>query len=73
MLLWALCKYRYLEGKVLLRSILEHRPLERRIKAYVGKLNHSKRVVLKMNRKLWYCKQCGYVVFREDHTCLSNM
>jgi len=18
------------------------------------------------NRKLWYCKQCGYVVFRED-------
>ncbi|MCS7098331.1 MAG: hypothetical protein NZ922_05085 [Candidatus Methanomethyliaceae archaeon] len=58
------------EGKVPLRPIPERRPIEKRASMAGKEFNktseYSKEVILKMERKLWYCKQCGYVVFREE-------
>jgi ferredoxin-thioredoxin reductase catalytic chain len=64
------------EGKKAIEPIPERRPQEK-IDRAVGKAP-EKKVIPKMqevasdtNRKLYYCKVCGYVTFRDEppHTC----
>jgi ferredoxin-thioredoxin reductase catalytic subunit/rubredoxin len=60
------------EGKTPLQPIPERRPKEKQERAY----STSKRPAEtpqttptetgQVKKKLWYCKQCGYVVYRED-------
>lgn len=64
------------EGKMDLKPIPERRPLEKQMKAHVVSagvpptkplaISVSKAELEKIGPKLWYCKQCGYVVFREE-------
>jgi len=64
------------EGKMPVASIPERRPLEKQTRAYgtsaeapsTESLAVSTATVelAKIKPKLWYCKQCGYVVFREE-------
>ena len=65
------------EGKTAILPIPERRPLEKQVRAYgmsvetlSQKPSGTAAVVVKepseIKLKLWYCKQCGYVVFRED-------
>ncbi len=64
------------EGKTAIKQIPERRPVEKQARAYSiskdasmtknvdGSEKSDKSSINKMN--LWYCKQCGYVCFRED-------
>lgn len=64
------------EGEASVQPVPERRPLEKQARAYgakessVEKKPESVVTVAKeaseSKKKLWYCKQCGYVVFRED-------
>jgi ferredoxin-thioredoxin reductase catalytic chain len=70
------------EGKKELPSVPERRPLEKQTKAFqaastLKEVKTSTSVptagttekpeeFVRIGPKLWYCKQCGYVVFRED-------
>lgn len=69
------------EGRTPIQPIPERRPMEKQARAYAAtsgtatsataeKKAESKTVTLEqpaaVKRRLWYCKQCGYVVFRED-------
>lgn len=68
------------EGKAPLQPVPERRPLEKQIRAYVvtaapieqktemDVVTASEKLGTpsEIKKKLWYCKQCGYVVFRED-------
>jgi len=65
------------EGKTPLLPIPERRPQEKQVRAYSlavevsaeKKTEPTAAVAEKppsIVKKLWYCKQCGYVVFRED-------
>lgn len=64
------------EGKMPVASIPERRPLEKQMGAYGISAEASSTPSLavptatvepaKIKPKLWYCKQCGYVVFREE-------
>ncbi|MBC7130353.1 ferredoxin:glutaredoxin reductase [Candidatus Bathyarchaeota archaeon] len=64
------------EGKKPLQPVPERRPIEKQMKAYAVapetiETEASTAVVqeaekTKTSKKLWYCRQCGYVVFRED-------
>ena len=64
------------EGKMPSRSIPERRPLEKQMKAYnipaeapstqTPTVSTVTAEPAKIKPKLWYCKQCGYVVFREE-------
>jgi len=68
------------EGKTTPQPVPERRPMEKQVRAYevtgetvvgvVEKKENSAVAVAKepstIKLKLWYCKQCGYVVFRED-------
>jgi len=60
------------EGKTPVLPVLERRPLEKQARAYGIAEKPSKTVAMvakestEIKLKLWYCKQCGYVVFRED-------
>lgn len=65
------------EGKTPIQSIPERRPSEKQKRAYAATSETSTQRTLekgiaspkgvsKVTKKLWYCKQCGYVVFRED-------
>jgi ferredoxin-thioredoxin reductase catalytic subunit len=66
------------EGKTPLQPISERRPLEKQVRAYgtaaeatTTEKPHKPVVAVAekssgIKLKLWYCKQCGYVVFRED-------
>jgi ferredoxin-thioredoxin reductase catalytic subunit len=69
------------EGKMPINSIPERRPLEKQARAYAATAQPSAQakatpappqtVAVKpafgeVKKKLWYCKQCGYVCFRED-------
>jgi ferredoxin-thioredoxin reductase catalytic subunit len=49
------------EGKTPIQPIPERRPPEKQARTYDATKETSE-----MRKKLWYCKQCGYVVFRED-------
>jgi ferredoxin-thioredoxin reductase catalytic chain len=65
------------EGKTPVQPVPERRPMEKQTRAYAvepaapawktepsGAATAAKPSEIK--KKLWYCKQCGYVVFRED-------
>ena len=63
------------EGKTAIKQIPERRPVEKQARAYsiskeastetiIDESVKPKSSISKMN--LWYCKQCGYVCFRED-------
>jgi len=64
------------EGKTPVMPVPERRPIEKQIRAYgtiaeTSKPKPSEKIVSetkesKVKLKLWYCKQCGYVVFREE-------
>jgi len=64
------------EGKMPIMSIPERRPLEKQTRAYgISPEAPSTQTLAvstvvtestKIKPKLWYCKQCGYVVFREE-------
>lgn len=68
------------EGKKELPTVPERRPLEKQSKAYTATLiakaettGAQARIspkepekVAEVKPKLWYCKQCGYVVFRDE-------
>lgn len=65
------------EGKTSITPIPERRPQEKQIRAYAvapeaqaGKPPETAKIVSpgppQVKKKLWYCKQCGYVVYRED-------
>jgi ferredoxin-thioredoxin reductase catalytic subunit len=67
------------EGKTPILPVPERRPLEKQVRAYgmeavemppAEKPSEAATVSAKgpseVKLKLWYCKQCGYVVFRED-------
>ena len=63
------------EGKVELPTVPERRPIEKQSRAYTTAAlpieakpaAFPKEVKTAENKpKLWYCKQCGYVVFRDD-------
>jgi ferredoxin-thioredoxin reductase catalytic subunit/predicted Zn-ribbon and HTH transcriptional regulator len=66
------------EGKTPVTPVSERRPLEKQTRAYgiAGEtapaekpsetVTVSAEARSEIKLKLWYCKQCGYVVFRED-------
>ena len=62
------------EGKTPVQPIPERRPVEKQARAYTisGEPAKLRKTVTKTEKpseikmKLWYCKQCGYVCFRED-------
>ena len=65
------------EGKTALKPIPERRPMEKRARAYEIPAGSPVKKDLETSAvassglknaelKLWYCKQCGYVVFREE-------
>jgi ferredoxin-thioredoxin reductase catalytic subunit len=66
------------EGKTPILPVPERRPLEKQARAYgkpteapePEKPSETAAAISKepseVKLKLWYCKQCGYVVFRED-------
>jgi ferredoxin-thioredoxin reductase catalytic chain len=66
------------EGKITLGPVPERRPLEKQAQAYGGdysniveeepvKVETTVRITSDIKRRLWYCKQCGYVCFRDDY------
>jgi len=64
------------EGKKSTPPIPERRPIEKQARAYTISTEQQTEITTenfedpekssKMKTKLWYCKQCGYVCFRED-------
>jgi len=57
------------EGKTPILLVPERRPLEKQTRAYgtaVETTTVNAKPPSEIKLKLWYCKQCGYVVFRED-------
>ena len=73
------------EGKTELKPVPERRPLEKQVRAYGAAASTETkmksetvipttgeiRYTSDTKPKLWYCKQCGYVVFRDEppYTC----
>jgi ferredoxin-thioredoxin reductase catalytic chain len=66
------------EGRTPLQPVAERRPIEKQVRAYEAPVatpteKLSETVAVEVGKapsetklKLWYCKQCGYVVFREN-------
>ena len=66
------------EGKKPLEPVAERRPIEKQNRAYgtaaeIGALRQAEKdavqgakEVPQIPLKMWYCKQCGYVCFREE-------
>jgi len=60
------------DGKLPIKPIPERRPIEKQDRANAVALGTSEKtaVVSKGNHrpgmKMWYCKQCGYICFREE-------
>ncbi|UCF58846.1 MAG: ferredoxin:glutaredoxin reductase [Candidatus Bathyarchaeota archaeon] len=65
------------EGKTPIQPIPERRPLEKQARAYAvstetlaEKPSETGAMIAekpsKYQRKMWYCKQCGYICFREE-------
>jgi len=64
------------EGKIPVQPVPERRPLGKQTRSYAVAPATSERkpepgtaVAIEpteIKKKLWYCRQCGYVVFRED-------
>ncbi len=70
------------EGSTALTPVPERRPLEKQSKAYAAAATSPEAkpttaakeeagTPSEVKSKLWYCKQCGYVVFRDEppYTC----
>ncbi len=72
------------EGNTELKPVPERRPLAKQSRAYNVAITSTEakagteekpavaaEEALEIKSKLWYCKQCGYVVFRDDppYTC----
>ncbi len=66
-----------IEGKIPITPIPERRPQEKQERAYAVTTEKpmetipettltSQKEATQVRKKLWYCKQCGYVVYRED-------
>jgi ferredoxin-thioredoxin reductase catalytic subunit len=64
------------EGKTPLQAIPERRPVAKQTRSYAPASGTSEKKAEtapastketpRIRKRLWYCKQCGYVVFRED-------
>jgi ferredoxin-thioredoxin reductase catalytic subunit len=66
------------EGKTPIVPIPERRPMEKQVRAQgetvevpaekeeEEKVTKVAKKTSKIEKKMWYCKQCGYVCFRED-------
>ncbi|MCW4044129.1 MAG: ferredoxin:glutaredoxin reductase [Candidatus Bathyarchaeota archaeon] len=56
------------EGKTVLQPVPERRPVEKQAKAYSAPAatKTEAQAVPEAKKKLWYCKQCGYVVYRDE-------
>ena len=63
------------ESKEELPTVPERRPIEKQSKSYetaaetappTQAIKEETKPVTASKEKLWYCKQCGYVVFRDD-------
>ena len=64
------------EGKTHAQPIPERRPMEKQSRAYTTSSEPTTKTITenlekpqqvsKIKMKLWYCKQCGYVCFREE-------
>ena len=58
------------EGKAELKPVPERRPVEKQAKAYgtpaATAKAEAKEAPAEAGKKLWYCKQCGYVVYRNE-------
>ena len=64
------------EGKSSVKPIPERRPTEKMTRAYgpsmrsplgaTGNVPSAKTSSLDVKMRLWYCRQCGYVTFREE-------
>jgi ferredoxin-thioredoxin reductase catalytic subunit len=66
------------ESKGELPTVPERRPVEKQSRAYATAATAAKpaavtaapkeeaEAMVKVGPKMWYCKQCGYVVFRDD-------
>ena len=64
------------EGKTIIKPIPERRPVEKQTRAYTisskpaiettTEKAEKLREVSEIKMKLWYCKQCGYICFREE-------
>ena len=62
------------EGKTELPTVPERRPLAKQAKAFAPavspreekQLVAEKEEMVEIMPKIWYCKQCGYMVFREE-------
>jgi len=70
------------EGKTPILPVPERRPIEKQVRAYgvsletpaekpIETVAKAAKESPEVKLKLWYCKQCGYVAFREDppYTC----
>jgi ferredoxin-thioredoxin reductase catalytic subunit len=63
-----------IKEKIELDPVPERRALEKQARAYSDTSSQEKKDKIRINKgtkteiklKLWYCKQCGYVAFRED-------
>jgi ferredoxin-thioredoxin reductase catalytic chain len=64
------------EGKTSIQPIPERRPVEKQARAYTissepaaetaTEKAEKPKEASEIKMKLWYCKQCGYICFRED-------
>jgi ferredoxin-thioredoxin reductase catalytic chain len=59
------------EGKTSVQPVPERRPREKQDRAYgispsAPVAQKKAEPTLKVERRLWYCKQCGYVCYREE-------
>ena len=59
------------EGKTPLQPVPERRPKEKQNRAYevtpsTPSAEKAAAPAVKVEKKLWYCKQCGYVTYREE-------
>ncbi len=63
------------KGQTQIMSVPERRPVNKQVRAYVTSSSSAEKEgeakpvsanEFKLKLKLWYCKQCGYVVFREE-------
>ncbi len=62
------------EGRKDLPTVPERRPIDKQARAFQAasmpkeapSMMEKREELVKIGPKMWYCKQCGYVAFRED-------
>ncbi len=71
------CREDVIRGENPIQAIPERRPLEKQERAFTGETELQEKsepseeidmsiTGIRTNMKFWYCKQCGYVAFREE-------